>query len=122
MRRVAFALLALLAGCSTASPPSSASLAASLEQVVGALNATRSYTQATQNGNSFGLYVCEAKVTLGLAGTQGTSGGLTAYSMTMGASSSSTSSNTLEVTLQSPACSGHAVPAGAVPLMLKAPH
>jgi hypothetical protein len=48
MRRIAIVLLPLLAGCSAASPPSSASLAASLEQVVGALNATRSYTQATQ--------------------------------------------------------------------------
>ena len=43
-------------------------------------------------------------------------------SVTMGASSSSTSSNTVEVTLQAPACNGHAAPAGAVPLMLRSPH
>jgi hypothetical protein len=61
-------------------------------------------------------------VTLGLTGTQGANGGLTAYSVTMGASSSSTSSNTLEVTLQAPACNGKSAPAGSVPLMLKAPH
>lgn len=122
MRIVALGLLTLLAGCSTAAAPSSTSLAASLESVAGALNATRAYEQANATGNSFGLDVCEAKVTLALSGTQGNSGGLAAYSVTMSASSSSTSSNSVEVTLQDPACNGKAAPAGTVPLMLKAPH
>lgn len=112
----------MLTGCSTAAPPSSASLAASLESVAGALNATRAYEQANATGNSFGLDVYEAKVTLALSGTKGSSGGLAAYSVTMSTSSSSTSSNSVEVTLQAPACNGHSAPAGTVPLMLKAQH
>jgi hypothetical protein len=121
MRIVALAFLAMLAGCSSATP-SATSLATSLEQVVGALSATRTYAQASENGNPFGLYVCEATVTLALTGTNTTNGGLAVKAVTMGASSANTTSNTVQVKLDAPACNGHAAPAGAVPLMLKAPH
>jgi hypothetical protein len=121
MKLLAISSLALLAGCSAA-PPSATSLSASLEQVVGALNATRTYAQANENGNPFGLYVCEATVTLALTGTNSSNGGLEVKAITMGASRSNTTSNTVQVQLDAPACNGHAAPAGVVPLMLKSPH
>jgi hypothetical protein len=65
------------------------------------------------------LYVCEAKVTLALSRTQGTNGGLAVHAVTMGAFSSSTSNDTLEVTPQALPCSfAQRLPE----LMLKAPH
>jgi ABC-type Fe3+-hydroxamate transport system substrate-binding protein len=121
MKLLAISLLALLAGCSSATP-SATSLSTSLEQVVGALSATRTYAQASENGNPFGLYVCEATVTLALTGTNTTNGGLAVKAVTMGASSANTTSNTVQIKLDAPACEGKSAPAGTVPLMLKAPH
>jgi hypothetical protein len=121
MKLLAISFLALLAGCASATP-SATSLSASLDQVVGALNATRTYAQANESGNPFGLYVCEATVTLALTGTNSTNGGLAVNAVTMGASMSNSTSNSVQIKLDAPACNGKAAPAGAVPLMPKAPH
>jgi hypothetical protein len=112
VRTVAIALLTLLAGCASTTTPSATSLASSLEAVVGALSATRTYAQDTEGGNPFGLYVCEATVTLALTGRNTANGGLAVKSVTMSASASNSTTNTVQVQLDAPACNGHSAPAG----------
>jgi hypothetical protein len=50
------------------------------------------------------LYVCEATVTLALTGTNSTNGGLAVNTVTMGASSSNTTSSTVQGKLDAPVC------------------
>jgi hypothetical protein len=118
--RLSLIACVLLAGCSSAPPASRESLATSLEQIVGGLAAARSYAQAHESGNPFGLYVCEATVTLQLDRTATANGGIAFHVVSVGANGSNRASNTIEVKLQAPACNGKPTPAGP-PLMLKRP-
>jgi hypothetical protein len=114
-------LLLALSGCSSVPPPSKQSLTDSLEQIVGGLAAARTYAQAHEQGGSFGLYVCEATVTLELGTTATADGGLAIHVVKLGAGGSTRSSNAVQIKLQAPACNGKPTPSGQ-PLMLKRPH
>jgi hypothetical protein len=114
-------LILLLAGCTAAPPPSQTSLATSLEQIVGALSDTHQYVQTHEHGGSFGLYVCEAQVNLGLKTEVKANGGVAFDSVTVGGGASRDASNSIQLTLKAPDCDGKATPKSP-PLMMVAPN